>query len=86
MSYNVDMRVSSVSFGTGAIHVPKSSSDICLSEFAFLPKQNQNKASITASELKKLVVGMAVVAVVVTLSRLKMPFKNQQMDFLNILC
>lgn len=80
------MRVSSVLFGTG-IHVPKVSNDINLSEFAYRPRQNvQQKSSMTAMELKKLVAGLAVLAVVVTLSRLKMPIKKNPVDLVNVLC
>lgn len=80
------MRVSSVSYGTGAIHVPKVSSDITLSEFAYRPVQEKAKPFISANGFKKLLLGIAAIAVAVTLSRVKMPFKKHEMDLINILC
>lgn len=80
------MRVSSVTLGGGAIHVPKAAAEPALNEFAFLPKQNHNKSIFSKNGLMKLLVGLGAIAVAITLSRVKMPFKKEVLKPLNIFC
>ena len=75
LRYNAGMKVNSVLFGTGASSLPKVSRESKVSEFAYLPSENHHhKGIISANAFKRLLVATGVIAVVVTLSRLKMPF------------
>lgn len=81
------MRVSSVLGIKGAQNiVPQNSSEVVLSEFAYLPKKHPHSSFVTPTNFKKLLVGLAAIAVAITLSRVKAPLSKPSMDLLNILC
>jgi len=70
------MRVNSVSYGAGAhIAMQCAEGDYCISEFAYLPK-HEEKPVISAKGFMKLLMGLAAIAVAVSLTRLKMPWKQ----------